>query len=314
MYRGRAQGSSTPLPRAWIVAALAILACLSLGVSAASGEEAEGGGGETTGSVETTTDPPTETESTTTESTSTESGTTTESTKTDPEPPTHPTETTAESPTAAPTSPTAPTNQAAQQTPTGSTTTTATRRHAPSRGSSHASHHASLGTGAGIRVPNPLKSIGSGVSELFSGALAPRQLESVGTLLAKVHLAPTGNKPAQRRAARKITNALGAALLGSAVGLTQPKPPPAPQPIPFVPIHGGPRYLYVALLALLLGAVGVVLFFQLRPVVRSRRSRPPLISSLDLGPGPAPGPGRVALPRDPARVRERGSPARRETR
>ncbi len=321
MCEGRAQGSLTPLLRPWLGAVLAVLACLTLGLSTAAADETEGSG-ETTGSTETTTESTgttTESTGTTTESTGTtteSTGTTTESTKTNPET-TRPTETTAESPATSPTNPTGtttPTGTTAQQTPTGSSTTTATRRHAASRGSSHASHHASLGTGTGIRVSNPLKSIGSSVNELFSGALAPRQLESVGNLLAKVHLAPAGNKPAKRRAARKITNAIGAALLSSAVGLTRSKPPPPPQPIPFVPIHGGPKYLYLALLFLLLGAVGVVLFFQLRPVVRSRRSRPPLISGLDTGPGSAPGPGRVALPRDPARVRTRPSPARRETR
>jgi hypothetical protein len=57
-----------------------------------------------------------------------------------------------------------------------------------------------------------------------------------------------------------------------------------------------------------------VLFFQLRPVIRSRRSRPPLISSLDAEPTSSVGPGRVSLPREPARAPERPSPGRRKTR
>jgi len=316
MYDGRAQMSPIPQPQAWLLAAIAVLACLTLGLSTASADEPEGGGGENPPTEEAPTEPPTESEPPPGETTPSEPETTpSESPGSTTESP-HQTESPGEaaSPGAAAPSGPGPQTPSGSSAPSGSTSTPA--RHHSSTRSHPQPQPTGGGTGKGIKVTNPLKSIGSGVDSIISGALAPRQIDKVGQLLADTGLAPRGNKRAQHRAARKITSALGAALLGSAVGLSPPKPAAAPQPIPFVPIHGGPKYLYIALLVLLLAGVGVVLFHQLRPVIRSRQPRPPLISGLDASPAPSPGagPGRVSVPREPARAAERPSPARRGTR
>jgi hypothetical protein len=306
MYDGCAHGSLLPCLRASLIAAIAILACLTLGPSAAAAEEPEGGGGETPPAEETPSDPPAEPETTPVETTPAEPETTpAETPSTTPESP-HPTETPSESSGPGPSAPSAPAAQAPGR------SGAAPAPHHSSGGSSSPPQHTSGGTGKGIKVTNPLESISSGVDDIFSGALAPRQLDRVGKLLADSGLAPRGNKAAQHEAARKIINALGAAVLGPAVGLSPTGPVAASQPIPFVPIHGGPKYLYIALLLLLLTAVAVVLFHQLRPVIRSRQPRPPLLGSLDTGTTTGVSPGRVPLPREPARRPERPSPARRQ--
>jgi hypothetical protein len=283
---------------------------MTLGLGTAAADEPEAGGGGEAPPVETPAEPPAEVEPPPTETPPTEPETTTESPKVPPELPAHPPETTIEAPSqgggASP-------STAPSQAPVGSSPAPA--RHQGSSGTTPRSPPpTSGGTGKGIRVTNPLDSIGAGVDSIFSGALAPKQLDRVGRLLADSGLAPRGNKRAQHRAARKIINALGAAALGSGIGLSPPQAPPAAQPIPFVPIHGGPQYLPIALLVLLLAGVGAVLFFQLRPVIRSRQPRPPLISSLDAGPATGSGPSHVSLPREPARAPERPSPGRRKTR
>jgi hypothetical protein len=232
----------------------------------------------------------------------------TELPKTPPESPSHPGETPSESSSPGPSAPITPTSQ----TPGGSGRTPA-RNHS-SGGSSAPPKHTSGGTGKGIKVTSPVNSISSGVEDLFSGALEPKQIDRVGKLLADSGLAPRGDKKAQHEAARKIIDALGVAALGSGIGLSPPKAPAGPQPIPFVPIHGAPNYLSIALLILLLVGVALVLFYQLRPVIRSRQSRPALLSGIDTGVRTGPGPGRVALPREPARAPERPNPGRRKTR
>jgi hypothetical protein len=286
---------------------IAILACLTLGLSAAVADEPEGGGGETPPTTETPVDPPTVPETPPIEPPPIEPETTpTEPPNTNPESPSHPAETPNESSSPGGSSPSSPGS------PPASGPSKAPARNHSSKGSHRAPQHTSGGTGRGVKVTNPLESISSGVDSIISGALAPQQIDKVGELLAESGLAPRGDKKAQHQAARKVTNALGAALLGSAVGLSPPEAPAGSQPIPFVPIHGGPNYLPIVLLVLLLAGVAVVLFHQLRPVIRSRQSRPPLISGLDAGPGTGPGPGRVALPRDPARAPERPNPGRRK--
>jgi hypothetical protein len=299
-----------PIPylRAWLLTAIAILACLTLGLSAAvAAEESEGGGGETP-PTETPVDPPIEPELPPVEP-PVEPELPTETPDTTPESPTHSGETPSEAAGPGPAAPGGP----SAQTPSGSSGPTKTpARHQSSGGSQHQPPHTAGGAGKGVKATNPVESISNGVDSIISGALAPQQIDAVGELLADSGLAPRGDKQAQHQTARKIINALGAAALGSGIGLSPPEAPPGPQPIPFVPLHGGPNYLPVVLLVLLLAGVAVVLFYQLRPVIRSRRSRPPLISSLDAPPTPGAGPGRVALPREPARAPERPNPGRRK--
>jgi hypothetical protein len=103
------------------------------------------------------------------------------------------------------------------------------------------------------------------VGEVFAEALPTAPVKRIGTrVAAHIGLIPKHGGAAQREAVDKLGTALGAALIGSAVAVEK-TPAPSHLPIPFFePPAPKSATLYLVLIAVLLLAVGALLFREVR--------------------------------------------------